>query len=174
MPFNKHDHSIAGKIRPRFKIIAHQKMEPTMNAVYEHSKSDTTIITSKFLHFIKLQVPENEQHYWSPVLSISFEEEENETIIRGIIGPNEKVWTMFVFIYSLLGVIGLFGTIYAFVQYQVYDNPFFLNFTPLAPLLLASVFITSKQGKNKANPQMIHLLKVFRRSVDAFDFEIID
>ena len=85
MVFNKLDDSAAGKIRPRFKLESPESMETIMHLIMKAAKEDKTIVSLQQQNrFIKITIPENEKHYWSPVLNISCDNKEitDKTIIR--------------------------------------------------------------------------------------------
>lgn len=169
MPFNKLDDSAAGSIRPRFKLESPVVKEELMEVILHHIKQDDTLVYNTYDRFIKISVPEKEQHYWSPVLSLSFEQEKERSLIRGVIGPKETIWTMFTFFYISLAVAGFFCSMYALVKWQVNDEKGFLVLIPIITVLLLSVFFTSKYGKVQAHTQTLHLLRALRKSVDAVE-----
>ena len=72
--------------------------------------------------FIVLRIRPQDQHFWSPQLSLSYEkDEENEsfTVIRGLYGPNPTVWAFFTYGYAALGIIATFIGMYGFSQYSL-------------------------------------------------------
>ncbi len=171
MPFNKLDDTAIGKIRPRFKLETPLSKEEAMDLINKKAQEDESISSSSFTRFIKLRSPVEERHYWSPVMNLTFEwdEYDNKTLIRGVIGPNEKVWSMFMFFYIGIIAIGMFGGIFALVKWQVNDNPNLLFIIPLSIFIFGSIFSTVKYGKRKGHTQMLHLLRFLRKSVDDID-----
>ncbi|PIE87534.1 MAG: hypothetical protein CSA01_00385 [Bacteroidetes bacterium] len=145
MIFNKLDNTIKGKIRPRFKLQTPETKE------------------------------EEEQHYWSPVLNLSCDDEEepDKTIIRGQIGPSENVWVLFVFGYSAIAVFGFFASIWAYVKWNINGELRYLIIIPIAILLILSIFLASKFGQYKGHSQMLRLLHFLRQSVDTIECERI-
>jgi len=176
MPFNKLDHTAIGKIKPRFKLETPEAKEKVMNLIIDEAKTDDSVVLSTFTRFIKLCCPKAHQHYWSPVLNITFDwdEYDKKTYLRGVIGPNEKVWTMFMFFYIGLIVIGLFGGLYSLSKWQVSGDTSMLWIAPLCLFLFGSIFTVAKYGKRKAHLQMLHLLRFLRRAVDSIECVRID
>jgi hypothetical protein len=169
MPFNKLDETSAGKIRPRFKLESPVPKEELMEVVIHYLKQDDTLVFNTYQRFIKISVPSKDQHYWSPLLSLSFNQEKGRTLIRGVIGPKESIWTMFMFFYISLAVAGFFGSMYALVKWQINDDKSFLVIIPIVTILLLSVFYTSKYGKTEAHTQTLHLLRALRKAVDTVE-----
>ena len=103
------------RIRPRFNQVVGEpaeKIEAKIRLKLEESQNECTgrIIPG----YIVLEIPPSERHYWSPQLSISLEEHEEGTLIRGLYGPNPTVWAMFTFGYSAIGILALFAAIIGF------------------------------------------------------------
>jgi hypothetical protein len=169
MPFNKLDDTAAGKIRPRFRLKTSLDKDEIMDIIHGHGEEDETVVNSKYDRFIKLTIPKKDRHYWTPVLSLSFDQEKDGTLIRGLIGPNDKVWTKFMFFYIATGTLGTIGTIFALVQYQLHDTWAYIFILPLTIVLLSTIFFTAKYGKTQAHTQMLHLLRFLRRAVDETD-----
>jgi len=169
MPFNKLDHTASGKIRPRFKLETPEKKEDIMRMISDHAIDDPTITHSTYTRFIKLSIPNKDQHYWSPVLSLSFDQRKDTTIIRGVIGPKDKIWTMFMFFYIGISVLGMFASMVALVKWQMSDDMSLIFVIPLTIILLLSVFYTSKYGKVQAHTQTLHILRALRKAVDTVE-----
>lgn len=166
MKFNKLDDSTRGKIRPRFKLGTPEKKEDVMQLIFEASKDDESVAATIFSRFIKIRIPIEKRHYWSPVISLSFEQEEDRTLIRAHIGPSEKVWGLFTFFYAAVGILGLFASLWAYMQWTLNNNKQILIVIPVSILILVSIFFTSQFGQKKGSLQMIHLLRFLRKSID--------
>jgi len=171
MPFNKLDDTAIGKIKPRFKLETPESKEYMMTLILAEAKKDDSVRTSSHTHHIRVQCPAKHQHYWSPVMNLSFDwdEYDNKLYIRGVIGPNDKVWTMFMFFYIGIIMIGLFGGIWSLTKWQIHDDASLLFIIPLCIFIFGSIFSTVKYGKRKAHTQMIHLLRFLRKAVDSVE-----
>ncbi len=169
MPFNKLDETTAGRIRPRFKLESPVPKDEIKDIILNAVKADESLIYNAYDRFIKITVPPRDQHYWSPMLSLTFDQEKERTLIRGVIGPKESIWTMFMFFYISLAVAGFFGSMYALVKWQTSNDKSFLILIPIVIILLLSVFFTSRHGKVQAHTQTLHLLRALRKSVDDID-----
>lgn len=176
MPFNKLDETSLGKIKPRFKLETPESKEDIMALILVESEKDDTVKSSTHTHHIKIKLPSKDQHYWSPVMNLSFDwdEYDNKLYIRGVIGPNDKVWTMFMFFYIGTIMAGLFGGIWALTKWQVSDDLSLIWIIPVSIFIFGSIFSTVKYGKRKAHTQMLHLLRFLRKAVDSVDCERSD
>ena len=173
MPFNKLDHTAVGKIKPRFKLQTTENKDKILELIISEAKADLTVKVSNHTNQIKLMLPPTERHYWSPVINLTCEwdEYDKKTYIRGVIGPNDKVWTMFTFFYTGIIMIGMFGGIFSFVKWQIHDDSTWLFIIPLCLFIFGSIVSTVKFGKRKAHTQMVHLLRFLRRAIDSVDCE---
>lgn len=176
MPFNKLDHTAVGKIKPRFKLQTPEDKEVMLGLIIDQAKLDESIKVSTHTNQIKIKMPIAEQHYWSPVLNLTCEwdEYDKKTFIRGVIGPNDKVWTMFTFFYVGVIMIGMFGGIFSLVKWQIHDDSTWLFIIPLSIFIFGSIFSTVRYGKRKAHTQMLHLLRFLRRAVDSVECVRVD
>jgi hypothetical protein len=176
MPFNKLDDTAIGKIKPRFKLETSESKEDMMKLILAEAEKDVSIRSSAVLQNIRIKLPTQHQHYWSPVMNLSFDWDgyDNKLQIRGVIGPNDKVWTMFMFFYIGTIMIGLFGGIWSLTKWQIHDDMSLLFIIPLTIFVFGSIFSTVKYGKRKAHTQMIHLLRLLRKAVDSVDCKRAD
>ncbi len=105
------------RIRPRFQqIIATSPKEAQRRIqAYAQDHIDCHLVNSVPGH-LTLKIPLTEQHYWSPQLNLTFEEDDEGTLVRGLYGPNPTVWLLFLFGYGTLGTAALFIGIIGFSQ----------------------------------------------------------
>ena len=137
------------RIRPRFNQI----LSETPNSVEERMKlklkePENDCVGRVIPGFIILKIPHKERHYWSPQLSLSLEEHEDGTLIRGLYGPNPTVWAMFTFGYSALGIIALFIAIIGSSKVSLgLDAPILWVLPVLAGLALILYFVAQTGQK---------------------------
>jgi hypothetical protein len=174
MPFNKLDDSAAGKIRPRFKLKSPVDKDELMELIFSQAKEDKTIGLQKQGRSLRLSIPKHAQHTWSPVLTLSFDKEKNNTIIRGLIGPSEMVWQVIMLFYIAFSILGFFGSIFAMVKWQLNGTLGYLIILPITIIILFSIFFISKAGAVKAHTETLHLLRFLRKAVDSIECERID
>ena len=111
------------RVRPRFQIESIFTGEELNDRINTELKNSESCLGSVMAGHVTLYLPVNEQHYWSPQLSLSIEDTENGCLIRGLYGPRPSVWTMFVFIYFIIGLATTFITstnIWNFMRKEVH------------------------------------------------------
>ena len=72
---------------------------------------------------VLLSLGDEERHFWSPTLDIEFDVTESATRLRGKFGPHPEVWTMFVFLWSVLVAMWLGGAMFGAVQWLIGETP---------------------------------------------------
>jgi hypothetical protein len=63
-------------------------------------------------------VEEEERRLWSPYLSVQVEPWQEGSLLRGRYGPHPELWTLFMFLYTVVGFLALMGLMLGFVQWQ--------------------------------------------------------
>lgn len=155
------------QVRPRFKIHSEVTAKEIIAKIETALKDDKASCTGKVHHnYITLHIPVADQHYWSPQLTLTLEEEEGVTTIRGMYSPRPAVWTMFVFFYSIIGlailVVGTLG-----LSYLMLDKPaFVLWWVPILSILFLSLYLVSFFGQKLGHDQMLTLHHFFENSVE--------
>lgn len=153
------------EIRPRFSEEVSLEKETAIQQFKTHLEADQTVIASIWEHHIVLKIPQEEQHFWSPQLTISFEAIESGTQIRGLCGPRPSVWMMFVFFYFILGFTGTIVMIMGFAQMNLGLPAGILWLLPAIGFLILMVFITAKLGQKFARSEMERLYKFYQETL---------
>ncbi|GAB5419298.1 MAG: hypothetical protein Crog4KO_27270 [Crocinitomicaceae bacterium] len=160
MPFNRLHHNVLGEIRPRFALKISQDPTKAMLCLEEGFKNDPTVGGVFAKQHLFLRIPESEQHYWSPELSVRIEVEEytDYTTVSCLVGPQQSVWALWAFIYTSILLVTLFSGFYGWAQYNVNGSSPWLWVVPFGLLGLSTAFIASKIGQRKGRNQMLHLI----------------
>ncbi len=158
MPFNRIDGDLI-EIRPRFKLKTVLSKEKVIENLTSGLEDDKSVLGRDVLDVFYLDIPKKDQRYWSPELRASIEdnEEENGSLIRVVIGPRHTVWLFFVFLYSFLGVICLFGGMYGMVQMSLGMSSFWVYCFPVMLILIGIVYLIAKLGQHATRDEMLHL-----------------
>lgn len=146
-------------IRPRFKIKCSLGKTEAMDKLMA-KKDDGEIRMKKIIHRVKLTFPLTRQEYWSPVLTVSFEEDEDGsgTILNCLVGPKEKVWLLFLLVYASAAMLLLFGGIHGLSQMSLGIESVTIYSIPISILMILSTFLAAKIGQSKGQEQMQDLI----------------
>ena len=84
-------------LKPRFKFKYSDSKKALIDCFEKKLKSDDCDFPSKIVgHHIVIDVPEEEDHFWSPQLHVEVEDEDDHTVVKGILGPKPRIWTFFI------------------------------------------------------------------------------
>ncbi len=118
-------------------------------------------------NLIILDISHEEVHYWSPQLTFRVErspENENHTILSGLIGPRPSVWTMFMFIYFSTGIIGFFISSYSIAKYNLGEFSYTIFAFPIAILFMLTAYQAGKFGEKLGANQVENLKNFIRKA----------
>ena len=148
------------RIRPRFQQVIASSAE----AFQQHVKSQlgkpgARCVGTVIPDFIILKIPQAERHFWSPQLSLSLEEEEEEghILIRGLYGPNPSVWAIFFFGYAALGILALFAGIIGFSRLSLELEAQILWLLPVFAGMALALYVGAQAGQKIGAAQMFTL-----------------
>lgn len=153
------------KVRPRFKVQTSFTIEELVEKIEQTLEQENAGCTGG-VHIMggTITLPVEEQHYWSPQLSLSFEETENGTILRGLYGPRPSVWGMFVFFYSIIGVATMIVATIGFSKLTLGGSGKLLWLVPVLVLIFLSLYLVSHTGQKVGKKQMITLHRFIERA----------
>lgn len=154
------------RVRPRFKVETAYSVEEIVNQIKSSlKKEDSPIRGQVHVSNTTLFLPQEEQHYWSPQLSLSFEETEAGCVVRGLYGPRPVVWTMFVFFYSIIGVAILFISVVGYSYLSLGKSGSILWFVPVLLIVFLSLYLVAHFGQKLGHHQMVTLHKFMEECI---------
>ncbi|MEZ4924504.1 MAG: hypothetical protein R2780_15150 [Crocinitomicaceae bacterium] len=178
MPFNRKDHHNPGEIRPRFKLQTALSEEEIFSRLEAFIKTDETVTGKEVHNMYYVDIPNRDRHFWSPELRVSAEKDEyadhDDTIVRVMVGPQYTVWVMFVFIYTFLGMVSLFGGMYGLAQLSTGIHTPWIWCFPVTAVLILGVYVIAKSGQKKGRDQTLHLVSVVYHALGHENVERID
>ncbi len=148
-------HITIPRIRPRFKTHSEKRSEEIVSAIRTHLSTDGSKCEGKTTaHFATIYPLQEDQHYWSPQLTITIEEEENGSLIRGLYGPKPSVWTMFVFFYSFIGFAILIVSMIGLSFLTLDQSATILWLIPVLVFIFMSLYLVAYTGQKLGHKQM--------------------
>ncbi len=143
------------QIRPRIRFVVPFTPEETLNRIRSQIEKDSVPFTGTFrTGYATIRIPEDEQHYWSPELTIGLEKHEKGTLVRGLFGPKPAVWTLFASFYALSSFVGFIGLMWGSSQWSLGLSPYALWAVPIAILLLGSAYAIAYVGQKLGHEQI--------------------
>lgn len=104
--------------------------------------------------FVNLWLPPEGRAFFSPYLSLELTEQDGVTIATGRFGPHPAVWTGFMFVYAVLGLLGVLALMFGWAQYIADEPPWMLLGFPGAGGLVLFVYGAEYIGKGLGSEQM--------------------
>lgn len=146
------------RIRPRFKQLTKEPSTDLQTRLLERLETgaDRFSATSVQDH-VTLTIPKVDQHFWSPQLSLSFEETGEGTVIRGLYGPNPTVWAIFFFGYVALGILALFGFMAGSSQLMLDQEAPILWTIPVCVVLAIILYFVAQAGQKLGAEEMYRM-----------------
>ena len=111
-------------LRPRFKIDSDENEAELMNRFKGNLNSGDCKYCSKIVdNHIFIDVPPDQDHFWSPQLHVEVAEgETSPAIVKGLFGPKPQVWTMFMFLHFAIGILFLVFLTMLYVRWTLNAN----------------------------------------------------
>lgn len=144
-------------IRPRFQKKVAITVEELKSEIRKELEKTTDCIGSFSANMAIIKLPFAEQHYWSPQLSLTLDQHEGYTEIRGLYGPNPSIWVMFAFGYGALSVVGLFHLIIGFSLWQMGKGFSVLSLLAVEISLVLVLYVAAQMGQKKGASQLYRL-----------------
>lgn len=150
------------RTRPRFKMYVHvsrETYEEKLNKYMEENRTEFTGNINKEVATISVKTEENP--FWKPTLSLRTETEDGTTVIRGVFGPSSSVWTLFMFIYFVLGILWMVFITMWFVEKEIKSSeyPWALTASFVTLFLILLTYLAARFGQQKAKAEMQKLRK---------------
>lgn len=153
------------RTRPRFKmytaLTAEQYAENLKKFIQEHHEEFRGNINREVA---TISIKTDEDTYYKPYLSLRIEKEDDineNTVIRGVFGPSSAVWTFFMFLYFLWGVLWMTFFTMWFVEKQIKSSEFPWALSASFAVLLFAIctYSAARYGQIKAKEEMALLRK---------------
>ncbi|MEZ5199049.1 MAG: hypothetical protein R2764_22500 [Bacteroidales bacterium] len=154
------------QLRPRCRITTSLTSQEVLSQIKSHLDKNLYPLEGQVVQeHAFIRIPEKDQHYWSPELHVWAREQDDETIVYGVMGPKPKIWTMFMFFYTAVLTSTFFGVSYGIIQYILGIKADFLWSIPLGILAIAGVYAAAKYGQYKGKEQMEVLRQFLEEAV---------
>jgi hypothetical protein len=147
-------------LRPRFKLEFEESQDNLLNKFRDNLNNKTCKYCSKIIDgHIVIDVPNEENHFWSPQLNIEVEKiGDKKTIVKGLFGPKPTVWTLFMFIHFGVAVAFIGFAIMWYVKHLIKEDTTLPMMVTLAlPVFWIILYVLGRIGKRTGNKQMTEL-----------------
>ncbi len=154
------------RIRPRFKQLRNENPEQIEDALKKEIQRQNNRFTGIFLPgHITIKINQQQRHFWSPQLSLSLDQMNDITIIRGLYGPNPTVWAIFFFGYAALGIILLIVGMLLLSQYSLGLSTGLWWVVPACIITALILYIIAQTGQKIGASQMFDLHHLYEETI---------
>jgi Na+/melibiose symporter-like transporter len=156
-------------LRPRFKMDFNEPQQQVISKFEANLKDSNCKYCCKIVDgHIVIDVPKDENHFWSPQLNIEIEKTQAEkTIVKGLFGPKPQVWTLFMFFHFAAAVAFIGFSVMAYVQWSLKtDFSFTLIMVIGLPILWIVMYFLGRLGKKRGHKQMDELHDFMMRTLE--------
>lgn len=155
------------RVRPRFEIELKLPAESVAEQINAAVRSiDAPCKGTMYTQYGTLYLPEREQHYWSPQLTLHLEEHEGTTLVRGLYGPRSSVWTLFIFLYAVLSLATLMVAVIGSSYYMLGQPAQILWLLPVLLLCFLGLYLIAQAGQRLGRPQLLVLHEFIERCLN--------
>ena len=152
------------KIRPRFKHFISGNRESLEEKIIKNLKESEELIYVYLPGHLYIKIHPKHQHFWSPQLNLTFEEEENQVIVRGLYGPNPTIWAIFFFGYVILGILTLFIGMWGMTKYSLGMDYSILWSIPVFVALALVLYVSAQAGQKFGAQQMYDIHHFYEKT----------
>jgi len=145
------------RVRPRFEIELDLEADALMDRVRERLPKCPHCTGVSVGRHAELFVPDAEKKLWSPWLTVTADEHDNGSLLRGRFAPHPNVWTFYLFLAFALGFALLVGTSWGYAQWATDRTPWAFTTIPIVIVLGALLYYASQVGQRLGGDQMDHL-----------------
>lgn len=145
------------RTRPRFKMyssLTPEEYEQQLRNFLKLKKGNFSGNINR--EFATIYAESSENNYWKPYLTLRTEKEDGKTAIRGIFGPSSAVWTFFMFLYFIFGILWMVFITLWFVGIQIKSNDYHwclpVSFVVIGIMLL--LYLAARYGQKKGKKEM--------------------
>ena len=159
------------RVRPRIRRFSMEPKETIVERYQQILSNKKYPVTGRILNnHISIKMAGNEQHFWSPELSLDvsdnhlqdlYEEAEGKaTLVRGFVGPKSTVWTLFMFFYIAFGLAFLFAAMWGGSEWMLDKPTYGFYYAGAAMIALIITFVATQIGQKIGEDQTELLLKL--------------
>jgi Na+/melibiose symporter-like transporter len=146
-------------LKPRFRIEVEQGKNQILDNLKIGLKKENCNFRSQIadMHVI-IDVPQEDEHYWSPQLTVEVIKEDSKTIVKGLLSPKPKVWTFFMFLHFVVAISFFVFLVMFYTQYKLNQEYKFAMIMCIAmPIVWIILYLVGQFGKKLGYEQMLQL-----------------
>lgn len=151
------------RIRPRFKHVIEAEKEDLQRKIHDALQQEELLTYTVLPGHTYIRIDASHQHFWSPQLHLTFQQENKNVIIGGLYGPNPALWAVFFFGYVVIGLLSLFVGMWGFAQHSLGMDSTILWAIPGLGFIGLVLYLASQAGQKMGAQQMFDIHHFYER-----------
>ena len=161
------DHIEFTRVRPRIRVHSDYSPDEIIQRISSFLEQEECNCDGKYMKdFATIMIPEEEQHLWSPQLTLTIEKMEIGSLVRGLYGPKPSLWTLFFFFYVAIGFAALIIAMIGLSFWSLDKPTTILWLVPALGLVFLSLYLVAYSGQKLGHKQMYRLHRFIEKVVD--------
>ena len=155
-------------LRPRFEVESKKSVEQILERakiLKSELKSDYQIkIIDEHLYFY---FSKEKRKYYSPFLHLELEAEEGKTKVKGLFGPEQLLWTLFMFLHFIVAGLFLVFSMMAYTHWSL-NQSIVLDVVVMTFMVVFWIllYVIARINREKGVPQMHELEDLMYRVLE--------
>ena len=156
------------ELRPRFMEHSTKTIEQILlqaSEIKEAVKEDYRVKISD--HHLFLFITLAKRKYYSPHLHLELiKDEEGNTKVKGLFGPDQTVWTFFMFLHFIIGGLFLIFMMMAYSHWSLKQSTTFdFMIMGLMVVFWFGLYVQARINRKKCQPQMHNLEDLMKKII---------
>lgn len=146
-------------LKPRFQIEFEMNSEVLLGEIKKNLSEVSKYRTKLVDNHLVIDVPDKENHFWSPQLHIEIEDVTDLTSkVNGLFGPKPQVWTLFMFLHFFVATAFLIFGIIAYSNWSLNKSSILpIVMLVVLPIVWVLLYFVGTIGKSTGKKQMDEL-----------------
>ncbi len=107
--------------------------------------------------YLELKIPRAQRHFWSPKMHVWIENDGSKTSLSCVVGPNKKIWNVFIVFYVIAIMLTIIGFALGFYQKYNHTTPYFFWAVPIGLMFLLGINAAARIGQYWGKTQVEQL-----------------
>ncbi|REG87532.1 GTP-binding protein [Winogradskyella sediminis] len=158
-------------LRPRFTFEVQTHNEILLKGFEDQSDfAENNYIVTRVDNHIFIKINKKDQHFWSPQLHLEITDNgDNNSIVKGLFGPNPTVWTMFMFFHFVVAALFFGLGVWAYTNFSLGNSYAIQVFLSLLMIVLwFTLYFAGRIGRTKGMPEMRQLHHFMKETVRTY------
>jgi hypothetical protein len=155
----------APRVRPRFEVETALDADSIMERLRQRLPDCPHCTGVSVGRHAELFVPERARRVWSPWLSVTADDHDAGSLVRGRFSPHPNVWTFYLFLAFGIGFALLVGTTWGYAQWATDRTPWAFISIPIVLVSGSLLFLASQVGQKLGGSQMEDLRKALEELI---------